>query len=67
MPLTQIPLMQQRIATLIDTLEQSMKIEAMAGYPRRLRVTRPPENVNLAQLQGKNIGAYRKYSRAYDT
>jgi hypothetical protein len=41
------------IATLTDTLEQSMKIEAMAGYPGSLRVTRPPVDVNLAQLQGK--------------
>jgi hypothetical protein len=30
-----------------------MKIEAMEGYPGILRVTRPPTNENLAQLQGK--------------
>jgi hypothetical protein len=37
LPLTQIPLMQQRIATLTDALEQSMKIEAMdmiSGEPK---------------------------------
>jgi hypothetical protein len=50
--LTQIPLMQQWIATLKDTLEQSMKIETMTGYPGSLRETRPPIDVNLAQLQG---------------
>jgi hypothetical protein len=33
LPLTQIPLTQQWIATLTDALEQSMKIEAMEGYP----------------------------------
>jgi hypothetical protein len=53
LPLTQIPLTQQRIATLTDALEQSMKIEAMAGYPGSLRITRPPVDVNLVQLQGK--------------
>jgi hypothetical protein len=46
-------LMQQWIATLTDALEQSMKIEAMAGYPGSLRVTRPPTDANLVQLQGK--------------
>jgi hypothetical protein len=53
LPLTRISLMQQRIATLTDTLEQSMKIEAMEGYPGSLRMTKPPVNVNLAQLQEK--------------
>ena len=46
-------LMQQRIESLTDSLEQSMKIEAMAGYPGSLRVTRPPTDANLAQLQGQ--------------
>jgi hypothetical protein len=53
LPLTQILLTQQWIITLTDALEQSMKIEAMVGYPRSLRVTRPLADVNLAQLQGK--------------
>lgn len=53
LPLTWIPLMQQRITTLTDALEQLMKIEAMAGYPWSLRVTRPPADANLAQLQGQ--------------
>jgi hypothetical protein len=30
-----------------------MKIEAMVGYLGSLRVTRPPTDVNLVQLQGK--------------
>jgi hypothetical protein len=30
LPLTRIPLMQKQITTLIDSLEQSMKIESMA-------------------------------------
>jgi hypothetical protein len=30
-----------------------MKIEAMDGYPRSLRVARPPKDANLVQLQGK--------------
>jgi hypothetical protein len=30
-----------------------MKIEAMAEYPRSLRVTKPPTDANLVQLQGK--------------
>jgi hypothetical protein len=38
-PLTWIPLMQQWIATLRDTLEQSMKIKSMVGYPGSLQVT----------------------------
>jgi hypothetical protein len=37
---------------LIDALEQLMKIEAMEVYPRSLRVTKPPIDVNLAELQG---------------
>jgi hypothetical protein len=53
LPLTWIPLTQQRIATLTDALEQSMKIEAMEGYPGSLKVTRPPTDANLVQLQGK--------------
>jgi hypothetical protein len=53
LPLTQIPLTQQWIATLTDTLEQLMKIEDMAGYPGSLRVTRSLADVNLAQIQGK--------------
>jgi hypothetical protein len=53
LPLTRIPLTQHRIAMLTDTLEQSMKIGAMEGYPRSLRVTEPPVDVNLAQIQGQ--------------
>ena len=53
LPLTRILLMQQWIATLIDALEQSMKIEAMVGYPGSLRVTKPPVDPNLVKLQGK--------------
>jgi hypothetical protein len=30
-----------------------MKIEAMEGYSGSLRVTRPPKNANLAQIQGQ--------------
>jgi hypothetical protein len=44
--------MQQQIATLTDALEQSMKIEAMVGCPRNLRVNRPSVDENLVQLQG---------------
>jgi len=53
LPMTQILLMQQRIATLTDALEQSMKIEDMVGYPGSLRMTRPPADANLVQLQGQ--------------
>jgi hypothetical protein len=53
LPLTQILLMQQQIATLKNALEQSMKIEAMEGYLESLRVTKPLVDMNLAQLQGK--------------
>jgi hypothetical protein len=53
LPLTRIPLMQQWIATLTYALEQSMNIESMAGYLGSLRVTRPPKDANLAQLQWK--------------
>jgi hypothetical protein len=68
LPLTQISLTQQRIATLTDALEKSIKIEAMVGYPGSLKVTRPPTDANLAQLQGKiYISTYRKYSRIDDT
>jgi hypothetical protein len=30
-----------------------MKIEAMGGYPGSLKVTRPPTDANMVQLQGK--------------
>jgi hypothetical protein len=53
LPLTHIPLTQHWITTLTDALEQLMKIEAMEGYPKRLRVTQPPVDVNLVKLQGK--------------
>lgn len=53
LPLTQIPLTQQRITTLGEALEHAMKIEAMAGYPCTLRVTRPPDDYNIMQLQGQ--------------
>lgn len=33
LPFTTTPITQQRIATIIDALEQAMKIEAMMGYP----------------------------------
>jgi hypothetical protein len=67
LPLTRIMLTQQWIATLADALEKSMKIEAMAGYLGSLRVTRPLENANLAQLQGQIISTYREGSRIDDT
>ena len=51
--MTQIFIMQQQIATLTDALEQSMKIEDMVGYPGSLRMTRPPADANLVQLQGQ--------------
>jgi hypothetical protein len=51
--LTRIPLTQQRILTLTEALEQSMKIEAMAGYPRNIRMNKPPIYSNLSQLHGK--------------
>jgi hypothetical protein len=50
LPFTRIPLMQQRIATLTYTLEQSMNIKAMAGYPGNMRMTRPPIDANFLQL-----------------
>jgi hypothetical protein len=53
LPLKRIPLTQQWIATLIDALEQSMKIKSMEGYPGSLRVTKPPADANFVQLQGK--------------
>jgi hypothetical protein len=53
LPLTQILLMQQQIATLIDALEQSMKIEAMEGYLGSLRVTRPPTDETWHNYKGK--------------
>jgi hypothetical protein len=52
LPLTHIPLTQQRINSLGEALEQAMKIEAMAGYPGSLRIMRPPEDANISQLQG---------------
>jgi hypothetical protein len=52
-PMTRILLTQQWMAMLTNTLEQSMKIEAMVGYPRRLRMKRPLVYVNLVQLQGQ--------------
>jgi hypothetical protein len=45
--------MQQRIATLTEALEQSMKIEAMEGYPGSLRITRPLVDSHMSNLQGK--------------
>jgi hypothetical protein len=53
LPLMRIPLTQQRIATLISSLEQSMKIEAIKGYPWIMRVTRPRVDPNLLQIQGQ--------------
>jgi hypothetical protein len=44
------PLTQQRIDTLGEAPEQAMKIEAMEGYPRNLRITRPQEEANIDQL-----------------
>jgi hypothetical protein len=52
LPMNWIPLTQQRIAKLPNALEQLMKIESMAGYTGSLRMTRPPVDVNLVQLQG---------------
>jgi hypothetical protein len=51
--LTQIPLTQHKRDSLIDALEQSMKIESMEGYPGSLRVTRLPIDANLAQIKVK--------------
>jgi hypothetical protein len=51
--MTWILLMQWWIDTLRDTLEQLMKIEAMTRYLGSLKVTRPPTDANLAQIQGK--------------
>jgi hypothetical protein len=42
------------------------EIEAMAGYPGSLRVTRPLVDVNLAQLQGKISMLTEKNSRVDD-
>jgi hypothetical protein len=53
LPLPIIPLTQQWIATLAEAFEQWMKIEAMTGYPRSIRMTRPPVDANLLQIQGK--------------
>jgi hypothetical protein len=50
LPLMRIALTQQQIATLTISLEQSMKIEAMEGYPGNLRMTRPPVDANLLQI-----------------
>jgi hypothetical protein len=58
--LTHIPLTQQRIATLGEALEQSMKIEAMTGYLGNLRIMRPPKDINIAQLQGQNFALIEK-------
>jgi hypothetical protein len=35
-----------------ESLEQSMKIVAMEGYPGSLRMNRPPVDANLSQIQG---------------
>jgi hypothetical protein len=47
LPLTYIPLKQQRIINLREVLEKAMKIEAMEGDPGSLRIMRPPEDVNI--------------------
>jgi hypothetical protein len=52
LPLTQIPLTQQWITTLGESLEHAMKIEVMVGYPGSLWVIRPPDDYNIMQLQG---------------
>jgi len=46
--LTKIPLTQQRITTLGDSLEYAMNIEAMEGYLGILRMMRPAEDNNIA-------------------
>ena len=51
LPLTHIPSIQQTINYLGEVLEKSMKIEAMEGYPRILRIMRPPKDANITQLQ----------------
>jgi hypothetical protein len=48
--MARILLMKKWVATLIDALEQSINIEAMAGYLGILRATRPPIDANLTQL-----------------
>jgi hypothetical protein len=42
LPLTCIPLTQQRIITLREALEKDMKIEAMEFYLGSLRIMKPP-------------------------
>jgi hypothetical protein len=44
-----------------------MNIEAMAGYLGSLKVTRPPTDANLAQIQGKISALTEIYSRINDT
>jgi hypothetical protein len=50
LPLTHIPLTQQRIATLVEALEEVMNIDAMAECMRILRVMRPIEEASLMQM-----------------
>jgi len=50
LPLTHIHLTQQRIATLGEALEKSMKIEAMEGYLGNLRIMMLIEDTNIVQL-----------------
>jgi hypothetical protein len=38
---------------LTDALEKLMNIKAMEGYPRSLRMTRPPVDVNMEKIQGQ--------------
>jgi hypothetical protein len=47
--------------TWIPLTQQSIKIEAMEGYPQSLRVTRPPSYVNLMQVQGKILTLTEKF------
>jgi len=39
LPLTRIPLMQQKIANPREALEQAMRIESMTGYPGNAKTT----------------------------
>lgn len=53
LPLTRIPLTQQKIYFLTDALKQAMKIEAMVGYPGTHRVAVPTGAPDLSQVQNQ--------------
>ena len=51
LPLTRTPLTQQKIDTLQDSLEQAMKIEAMAGYLQEFRGGAATQDHSILGLQ----------------